>query len=459
MAIAEKSIIDPDVPKPGIPIKKSTIGIIVGCLLGATVISSLVMQSATLTAQPQKTTQATKGASDETGSTASIEEERKNAADAEARTRGFANAAAAKAAQASATAGNTQQTPTFGANGRPAESSPIPDSLRRKDENAALYEKSMAAMGGVSGRVAPMDGLGAQDPKSLTEAESRRSKALAFDEGEDKEDKSSKLPTAASAIEQLLGFTPLSKAPSESLKTRIDANIAAIQAAQVGGVTVKTASSQRGWLNEYAQETGKRNEITTSYPTVSPYTLHQGKVIPAVLGRLVNSDLPGSITATTTVDVYDSLGKGNLLIPKGSSLIGRYDSDVKVGQERVLFAFQRLVMPNGQSFDLPAAQGSDLAGAAGAAGDVNNHFFKMFASSFLVAWAADRVQQPTSVTVNGGSGGTTTSPAGQVLVDVSRTILDRNKNLQPTITLPQGTRINVEVARDMEFIGPYARTQ
>jgi type IV secretion system protein VirB10 len=187
----------------------------------------------------------------------------------------------------------------------------------------------------------------------------------------------------------------------------------------------------------------------------NPYTLIQGKVIPAVLGRDLNTDLPGAATACTTLDVYDSISSNYLLIPKGSCLIGKYSNAIRSGQERVMFAFSRIVLPNGLSFDLPGNTGSDLGGAAGVAGDVNNHFFHMFTSSLLVAVLADKaeVNKPPPTT-NTGSGGAN-SAAGQVLVEVSRSILDRNKVIPPTITVTKGTRINVEVTKDMEFPGPY----
>jgi type IV secretion system protein VirB10 len=229
-----------------------------------------------------------------------------------------------------------------------------------------------------------------------------------------------------------------------------------LRAAQGAGAPVQTSGiGNTGWVNEYASASSQKSaETIKPYPTASPFTLHQGKVIPAVLGRQINSDLPGEITAYVVTNVYDSLGNGALLIPKGSVLVGRYNSDVRPGQERVLFAFNRLIMPNGQSFDLPGAQGSDLAGASGTTGDVNNHFLKMFGASFFTAWLADRVTAPT--TTNGLTGSTSVSPAGQVLVDVSKTILDRNRTIPPTITVDQGTRINVEVKKDMEFSGPYS---
>lgn len=121
-----------------------------------------------------------------------------------------------------------------------------------------------------------------------------------------------------------------------------------------------------------------------------------------------------------------------------------------------MFAFTRIILPGGMSMDLPGNTGSDLSGAAGVTGDVNNHFFKMFSNSFLVAWLADRSEasKPAPTTTIGATSGATTA-AGQVLVDVSRSILERQKNIPPTITIDKGTRINIEVTRDMEFPGPY----
>lgn len=237
--------------------------------------------------------------------------------------------------------------------------------------------------------------------------------------------------------------------PSQQVRPDVEAALQALKGTQTAN------QSARSWLKDYEAEGGSKGKVITSYKNASPYILHQGRVIPVVLSRKINSDLPGEISAVVTTDIYDSLGGGNMLIPKGTQLVGSYDSEVKVGQSRLLFAFKRLIMPNGVSFDLPAAQGSDLAGASGVTGDVNNHFWKMFTSSFLIAWLADKTTMPSSVTNIGGAG--VPNAAGQVLVDVSKSILERNRTIQPTITIDQGTRLNVQVATDMVFDGPYRR--
>lgn len=77
-------------------------------------------------------------------------------------------------------------------------------------------------------------------------------------------------------------------------------------------------------------------------------------LVPAALITAINSDLPGDVIAQVTEHVYDTVTGRFLLIPQGSRLYGRYDSVVSYGQERVLVAWQRLVLPNGKSFSLMA---------------------------------------------------------------------------------------------------------
>ena len=79
----------------------------------------------------------------------------------------------------------------------------------------------------------------------------------------------------------------------------------------------------------------------------------------------------------------------------------------------------------------------------------------MFTSSFIVAFLAERAERNQPATGPLGGTGGARSAAGEVLVDVSRTILDRNKTIPPTITVDAGTRINVNVAADMDFLEPY----
>ena len=54
----------------------------------------------------------------------------------------------------------------------------------------------------------------------------------------------------------------------------------------------------------------------------------------------------------------------HLLIPMGSILIGRYSSDFKVGQSRVLVAMTRLILPDGKWISLAGTPATDGEGMA-----------------------------------------------------------------------------------------------
>lgn len=243
------------------------------------------------------------------------------------------------------------------------------------------------------------------------------------------------------------------EALAEQLKLRQQIQGATGDPSSGPGVVGQRAAVVQSWLGN------KMGNTSTLYP-VNPtgrYVLTQGKTIPAVLLRAINTDLPCELSARTLVDVYDSRVGNALLIPRGSELVGKCSSDVWPGQERVLSAFQRLILPNGKSFDLPNAQAMDMSGASGFEASVNNHFFKMFASSFLVAVLSDRAERNSNTSRSPwdtNSRGASTA-AGEVLVDVSKTILNRNKEIQPTLTVKAGQRFNVNVAADMDFLEPY----
>lgn len=430
MGLSKESLIAPEEPKPGIPLKKSTIAVIGAGVLALGLASSILFTSGPQ--QPADLAQAQKDApaAQVVGKPQSIDEEIKKV--------------------------EAQPAPI---------PSPIPAGVQRPDSSAGLYEKPMASLEGnkVTSVVTSGRGPSADSQQAIIDAEResqvRMSKAMIvdFDENAEAKAASSALNATPAGMmlmgaRDLVGADQRGRAPSESASPGINAALERLRSAQAA------PSGAKSWMKEYAGEVESRagGKALRSYQPPADLVLHQGKVIPAVLGRQINSDLPGRITAFTTVDIYDSLGKGQLLIPKGSALDGQYDAEVKVGQSRILFAFERLILPDGTSFDLPPAPGSDLRGAAGIAGEVNNHFFKMFASSFFIAFLADKTTPPQNVT-NIGTSGSTATAAGEVLVDVSKSILDRNKVIPPTITVNQGERINVEVVSDMVFPRSYSK--
>lgn len=185
----------------------------------------------------------------------------------------------------------------------------------------------------------------------------------------------------------------------------------------------------------------------------------EGTAIPAVLVRAIGSQLPGQVEARVTADVYDSLGRGWVLIPKGSRITGTYNSHVGIGQERLQAVFTRIVFPSGASIALEGSSAADRAGNSGIPGDVNHNYLRMLGSALAVGMltyaverrAARDAAQPgnPTVAVYGGAASAPGTVAAQTFANVTNPLLERHLSVGPTIAVPAGTRINVHVARDL----------
>lgn len=220
------------------------------------------------------------------------------------------------------------------------------------------------------------------------------------------------------------------------------------------------------WLKEYASE----GAPSASQPEMASVTrakilptrnvVLRGTRIPIVSREAVNSDQPADITVTSRSDVYDSLTQTKVLIPAGTRFNGRYSSEIRPGQTRLLFAFNRMVLPDGRIVDLMGSQGSDNLGRAGVEGSVDNHFLQMFGYSMAIAWIGNKVgNSGASTTTIGANGQVATSTlAGQVLGQVSQQILQRNSTIPPTITKEAAVPLFITITGDIA-LEPWRKAQ
>ena len=117
----------------------------------------------------------------------------------------------------------------------------------------------------------------------------------------------------------------------------------------------------------------------------TPYILRTGFVIPALLYSAMESELPGTIIAQVSQDVFDTPTGNYLLIPQGARLIGEYSNAIQYGQARIFVAWQRIIYPDGSALDIGAMPGADEQGEAGFNDQVNNHFVRLFGSALLMS--------------------------------------------------------------------------
>lgn len=192
----------------------------------------------------------------------------------------------------------------------------------------------------------------------------------------------------------------------------------------------------------------------------------QGKVISAVLETAIDTDIQATVRAVITRDIYAEEGK-NILIPKGSRVIGTYETNISAGQTRVTINWNRIIRVDGMSLNISSV-GADRLGRAGVQGDLDNKYAQQLANSFLssvlsvgTSLAVEKMSGSTGITNTISSlTGETTQTSGKAsdyaliqatkdFMDDAQDIVDNIAKQKPVIRIPQGERVMIMVTQDL----------
>jgi len=215
-----------------------------------------------------------------------------------------------------------------------------------------------------------------------------------------------------------------------------------------------TALAQRQDHNEAfatrSANTQIRNAGFVQMPE-SPYQVMAGTIIAAALVTGIKSDLPGEVIATVTEPVYDSATGDHLLIPQGSRLLGRYNSQVDYGQRRVQVFWQRVIFPDTSSIQLDNLVGTDAAGYSGLEDSVDWHWDRIVAGAAMSSMlgigaelAAPQSRSDSDRVIIAGRDG-----LQDTVNQVGQQMTQRNLDIKPTLTQRPGLPLRVIVNRDM----------
>ncbi|SEA76362.1 type IV secretion system protein VirB10 [Acidovorax soli] len=247
---------------------------------------------------------------------------------------------------------------------------------------------------------------------------------------------------AAGPTSGLTGFDPQAAGPASTAAQPAD----------------PTAVQNRQDQKEAFQKVGTtetRNSGILQMPT-SPYQVMAGTVIAAALVTGIKSDLPGDVIGTVTEPVYDTATGRYLLIPQGSRIFGKYNSQVAYGQSRVQVVWNRVILPDTSSLTLDNLAGTDPAGYAGLEDGVDWHWDRIFAGAALTTLLGVGAELAAPENRQGGdrviiagrdSLQDSVNQAGQ---EMTR----RNLNIQPTLTERPGLPVRIIVNRDL-VLRPY----
>jgi len=174
----------------------------------------------------------------------------------------------------------------------------------------------------------------------------------------------------------------------------------------------------------------------------------QGTLIAGILETAIHSDLPGMVRAIVSENVYGFDGM-NLLIPKGTKMIGRYHSGLVRGQSRVFIIWERLSRSDGVSVNI-GSFGTDNLGRAGLGGEIDTHFFERFGSSVMLSLIDSGLKAGVQ-SLDENSAANIALESGDDFSNAAEIALENSIAIPPTIHVDQGTRINVFVGKDIDF--------
>jgi type IV secretion system protein VirB10 len=188
-------------------------------------------------------------------------------------------------------------------------------------------------------------------------------------------------------------------------------------------------------------------------PSVLPtqrLLLPKGAFIDCTLETAIDSTLPGMTTCVTATDTFGADGTV-VLLPRGTKLVGETQGQAQQGSSRVFVLWTEARTPSGVVIPLDSP-GTDALGRSGLSGKVNRHFWQRFGAAILISVINGGVEYAVQSQNRGGAVIYDPGATQEVMTEA----LKGTVNIPPTVTVANGNRIQVLVARDVDFRSVYA---
>lgn len=181
------------------------------------------------------------------------------------------------------------------------------------------------------------------------------------------------------------------------------------------------------------------------------FLLTKGTYIDCALQTKLDSTVPGMTACIVTRNVYSDNGRV-VLIERGSTVSGEYQSNLQQGMKRIFVLWTRVKTPNGIVVDLDSP-GADALGASGLPGHVDTHFWQRFGGAMMLSFVDDAAKMAASSKNKGQT--FNFNSTGEAAKEASTEALKNTINIPPTLYKNQGDQIGIHVARDLDFSKVY----
>ncbi len=204
----------------------------------------------------------------------------------------------------------------------------------------------------------------------------------------------------------------------------------------------------------------------SSWPVDMTHVILQGRTIPAVLARSIDSRFAeGPALAIVDTNVYAEEGR-NILIPAGSQLMGTYSGEdagsTIEGVAKINITWTRLVRPDGVAFSLNAPSG-DIMGRGGVAAYLDEQLVTKYGTGIMGTLAQSAIAYMMATNEDShmsDSGNSSQSNKSQAANDARKAFIDKfgeivddwvahGQAIPPVVYVPIGTRLNVILNQDL----------
>lgn len=219
--------------------------------------------------------------------------------------------------------------------------------------------------------------------------------------------------------------------------------------------TTNKTSNVNSMNNTDSEASNSKSVVKAEILKLDPnLSIRRGTFIKCSLRTALISQISGDVGCIVNDDVYSSNGHV-LLIEKGSIVNGAFRrAGVNHGDSRIFVLWEEIITPNDVTINVNSGA-SDVLGAQGIDGWVDNHFWTRFGNAILVSLITDasssvatRLQKDN--TYNGDFSTTTEGGA-----NVARTIIEKSVDIPPTIYRNHGDSVGIYISQNIDFSDVY----
>lgn len=187
------------------------------------------------------------------------------------------------------------------------------------------------------------------------------------------------------------------------------------------------------------------------------YLLAKGTNIPCTMQTKIVTSQPGFTRCIVSKDIYSANGKV-LLLERGSKITGEQSAALLQGQARIFVLWNEAETPYGVRVALASPAAGQL-GEAGVGAKVNYHFWQRFGGAVMISLIGDLGDYASNHRRSSDGQTFNFDNTSQSAQDMAAEALKNSINIPPTGYVNQGSRINVIVARDVDFSRVYERLE